>query len=69
MTWDGYERKLFLDELRRIAAALLDELRRIAAALEILVGAVRDKVVQTEDVARAKVYSEHLGEKLREPVK
>lgn len=43
----------------------LELLSRIALSLEKIAGTIKDGVVQTEDVARAKVYSEHLGEKLR----
>lgn len=43
----------------------LELLSRIALALEKLAGTVKEGVVQTEDVARAKVYGEHLGKKLR----
>lgn len=40
-------------------------LSRIALALEKIAGAVNEGVVRTEDVGRARVYAEHLGEKLR----
>jgi hypothetical protein len=42
------------------------DLKRIAAALERLANAVdKSGVLQMRDVDRAKVYSQHLGKKLR----
>ena len=43
------------------------ELHRIAIALERLAACAEDGVLKMKDVDRAKVYSTHLGEKLREP--
>jgi len=38
---------------------------RLVVAFEQIAKCVKSCVVQTEDVARAKVYSEHLGGKLK----
>lgn len=46
-------------------AVIFGGLLSIAISLERIAKAVKNGVVQTEDVARAKVYSEHLGEKLK----
>ena len=40
-------------------------LKRIAVALEEIAAILREGTVKVKDVDRAKVYSEHLGEKLR----
>ena len=43
---------------------MIHTLRRIAAALEEIAAVLRSGTIQVKDVDRAKVYSEHLGQKL-----
>jgi hypothetical protein len=43
----------------------LELFERLVVALEQLASCVKAEIVQTKDVDREKVYSEHLGKKLR----
>jgi hypothetical protein len=52
-----------LGELIMLAIAV--PLYGIAASLKKIADAAKDGVLQMRDVDRAKVYSEHLGQKLR----
>lgn len=45
---------------------IYEALKRIAIALEEICKILRTGIIQVRDVDRAKVYSEHLGEKLRD---
>lgn len=49
-----------------LSSRAVNVLERIASALDALANCTKDGVIQSEDVVRAKVYSEHLGAKLRD---
>ena len=49
------------------APAMLVVLMRMEAALSRIVWVLESGVVSVRDIERAKVYSEHLGAKLRHP--